>query len=601
MKESPVESAGPVAGEPATGDSGRAAPEPGAQPDPPQGLGVGVARLPAARTVLKWVYAGRSVLAAGSFLYIASIWDQAGPEVTLAASLILTATLVWTTYSFWHTHLADHTPGRNFLYGQAIFDLLLVTWIVHLTGGSETPFAPLYILVICAAAIMLPLLGGVLVGLLASALYVAEVVWNSQGAVNGHVILQLTLFTVVALLTGYLVDRLRQTGTALDEVESKLELLRLNTDDILGSIRTGIITVDGEGRLAYMNPAATEILSLTPAVWLGRPVVDALNQAAPGLGWVIEQTQRERRPIARFESGDLLEGTFVLGVSTTVMEREGDDRPAVTAIFQDITEKTRIEQLERRAERLEAVAELSASLAHEIKNPLASIRSAVEQLADSRVDADDRRILNALVVRESGRLTRLLAEFIDFARAKITVPTPVEFCAIVREVVTLVRTHPDADGRSVSLTLPRDDEEIWLRGSEDLLNRAVLNLVLNAAQWAGRDGSVDVRVELVRSDILSPVLGTHDLVRLTVSDDGPGIEPSVAENIFNPFFTRRPGGTGLGLALVQRAADAHGGIVFVDPVRGPGARGAVFTFCLPYRAGGVAEGEATTEAVEASL
>jgi two-component system, NtrC family, sensor histidine kinase PilS len=595
MTESSMESAGLR-----QASTGADQPAPG---PPPSSSGaetmpaLAASRLPAPRSVLKWIYGGRIALAVGSFLFIASIWNLASPGLTLTASLVLVASLGFTSVSFWYTHLAERAPGRNFLYGQAIFDLLLVTWIVHLTGGSQSAFAPLYILVICAAAILLPLLGGVLVGLLASALYVAEVVWNSQGAVAGHVVLQLLLFTVVALVTGYLGDRLRQTGAALGEVETRLELLRLSTDDILSSIRTGIITVDGGGRLAYLNPAATEILTLSPAEWLGKPVLEALNDAAPGLGWVIEQTQRDRRPIARFESGDLLEGSFVLGVSTTLMEREGEETPAVTAIFQDITQKTRIEQLERRAERLEAVAELSASLAHEIKNPLASIRSAVEQLADSRVDADDRSVLNTLVVRESGRLTRLLGEFIDFARTKITSPARLDFRALVRDVVTLVRAHPDAEERSVKLTGFESGDPIWLVGSEDLLHRAVLNLVLNAAQWAGRDGSVDVAIEIVHSDILSPVLGTHDLVRLTVADDGPGIEPSVAEHIFNPFFTRRPGGTGLGLALVQRAADAHGGIVFVDPVRGPGLSGAVFTLCLPYRVGAVEMADSESSAV----
>jgi two-component system, NtrC family, sensor histidine kinase PilS len=540
-----------------------------------------VPRRSSARRVLTWVYAGRLTLSTATFLAVAFVWREAAPALTLGTSFLAVAALALTAPSFWYSHLTDRPLGRNFLYGQAVFDLALVTWVVHITGGPESVFAPLYILVISAAAALLPLLGGVLVGLLASALYIGEVVWNSGVAVSPHLFLQLALFTVVALVTGYLGDRLRLTGAALGEVETRLELLRLNTDDILGSIRTGIITVDGAGRLAYLNPAAVEILSLSPREWLGRPVLDELNQAAPGLGWVIARSQSEHRPIARFESGDLLQGSFVLGVSTTVMEQDGEGPPPVTAIFQDITEKTRLEQLERRAERLEAVAELSASLAHEIKNPLASIRSAVEQLADARVDADDRAVLTTLVVRESGRLTRLLSEFIDFARAKITTAAELDFGELVRDVVALVRAHPDSGDRTVRFTIPPADEPIRLTGSEDLLHRAVLNLLLNAVQWSGAGGTVEAQVEVVHSDILSPVLGTHDLVRLTVRDDGPGVDPAEAEHIFNPFYTRRPGGTGLGLALVQRAADAHGGIVFVDSGRVSGARGAAFTLCLP--------------------
>lgn len=536
-------------------------------------------RLPGPRRVLGAIYVGRLVIAAATFLSVLLVWQQASPKLTLMVSLVLVLTSTFTAAAFWYTHLAEHEPGRNFLYGQTVFDALLVTAVVHLTGGADSPFATLYILVICAAAILLPFLGGVLVGMLASVLYMAEVVWNSRGALDGAAMLQLALFSVVALVTGYLGDRLRQTGTALGEVTTELELLRLDTDEILSGISTGILTVDGKGRLVYLNPTAAALLSLPAEQWLGRPVLEALDRAAPGLGWVIQRSQQDRRAIARFETGDLLEGSFVLGVSTTLLERPGGERPAVTAIFQDITERRRIEQLERRAERLEALAELSASLAHEIKNPLASVRSAVEQLTQPQIEPDDREVLSGLVVRESGRLSRLLSEFIDFARARVTTPEPIDFLALVREAMTLVRAHPDAEGRTLVLeptTLPK----VLVRGSADLLHRAVLNLVLNAVQWAGPGGEVRLTLDVARSDILSPVLGALDLVRLRVTDSGPGVDPEHVEQIFNPFFTLRPGGTGLGLALVQRAADVHGGVVFVDGGCPP-ARGAVFTLCLP--------------------
>src|SRR5690606_6366912 len=143
-----------------------------------------------------------------------------------------------------------------------------------------------------------------------------------------------------------------------------------------------------------------------------------------------DRTATTGMAIRRFETQPLGEESFVLGVSTTVLRREGDERPPVTAIFQDITERKRVEGLRRRAERLEAVAELSASLAHEIKNPLASIRSAVEQIASGKIEQDDARFLGALVMRESDRLSRLLGEFIDFARVKVTAPKPIDFTAL---------------------------------------------------------------------------------------------------------------------------------------------------------------------------
>ncbi|HEV2132255.1 MAG TPA: ATP-binding protein [Longimicrobiaceae bacterium] len=524
------------------------------------------------------MYIGRIVAAAVLFLVIAWAWRAALPETTLAVSLTLLGVCVFSAASFWFTHLLDRAPGTNFLYVQVLFDTLLVTWMVHLSGGQESFLSPLYILVIFAAAILLPFLGGILIGLLASILYFAAVAWGPYGSPEGVVLLQILLFSAVALLTGYVGDRLRQTGCALGAVETELRLLRLDTNDVLGSLNTGVLTVDGSGRLVYINPAAAEILSIEPHPWLGSAVIEKLDEWAPGLGWVIAQSIKRRMAISGFETGDLLNGTFVLSVSTTLLERPEAGDPPVTAIFQDITERKRMDTLERRAERLEAVAELSASLAHEIRNPLASIRSAVEQLTGGGMDPEDSTVLHNLVVRESNRLSRLLTEFLDFARVEVAAPKPVDFAALVRQAVELVRAHPDAEGRRLELQTPWQAEELTIPGAEDLLHRAVLNLVLNAAQWAGPGGRVEVAVDVLDSEILSSGLGARQLARLTVSDSGPGIPVEVVDHILDPFFTRRPGGTGLGLALVQRAVEAHGGAIFVDP---PGEHGASFTLYLP--------------------
>jgi two-component system, NtrC family, sensor histidine kinase PilS len=449
--------------------------------------------------------------------------------------------------------------------------------VVHLTGGPDSDFAPLFVLVIVAAAILLPFVGGILIGVLVSLLFFGEIVWG-RGHVDGSVVLQIALFTVVALATGYLGDRLRQTGAVLGEVETELRLLRLDTDDVLASIATGLITVDGGGRLAFINPAAADLLRLRASDWLGKPFLAKLDAVAPGLGRVIAQSAETRTPVRRFETEET--DGMVFGVSTTLIQRDEGGPPSVTAIFQDITERKRMDQLHRRAERLEAVAELSASLAHEIKNPLASIRSATEQLTGEGIDTEDRVVLGSLVVRESDRLSRLLTEFIDFARVKLRSAERVDVARLVRHAIEVVRAHPQAAGVELSLSLDATADEAAVHGDEDLLHRAVLNLVLNAVQWAGPGGRADVEVDLVESDLLEPSQGAARVVRVRVSDTGPGVPEEHVEHVFDPFFTERPGGTGLGLALVQRAADAHGGAVFVDQSRGDGW-GATFAFYLP--------------------
>jgi len=224
-------------------------------------------------------------------------------------------------------------------------------------------------------------------------------------------------------------------------------------------------------------------------------------------------------------------------------------------------------------------AGLSASLAHEIKNPLASIRSATEQLAGDGVDAEDRTVLRALVVRESDRLSRLLTEFLDFARVQVRAPEPLHLGGLVKEALDVVRAHPHAEGREVRLEVDPSAAGAVVAADEDLLHRAVLNLALNAVQWAGPGGRVEVALDAVESDILSTALSSTRAVRIRVSDTGPGVPAADAEHVFEPFFTQRPGGSGLGLALVQRAAEAHGGAVFVDEPR-PGW-GTTFTLYVP--------------------
>jgi two-component system sensor histidine kinase PilS (NtrC family) len=463
------------------------------------------------------------------------------------------------------------------MYFQVLFDAALVTTVVHLTGAKQSSFAPLYVLVIVEAAVLLPIVGGILIGVLVSILYLGDVVWSAH-ALDAGVVLQGAVFTAVALVTGYLGDRLRHTGNVLGQVETELRQLRLSTDDVLASMATGILTVDGTGRLAYLNPAGAELLGLDAARWLGRPVLDELDRAAPGLGAVIRETAERHDPIRRFETGE--QDGHMLGVSTTLVA--DTEPPSVTAVFQDITERKRFEALRRRAERLEAVAELSASLAHEIKNPLASIRSATEQLSGDGIDDEDRGVLRDLVVRESDRLSRLLTEFLDFARVQVRSFQPLRPAAVAKGAMDVVRAHPHAEGRTLDLEIDDAAAGAVVMGDEDLLHRAVMNLALNAVQWAGAGGRVEVALDVVESDILSPALDYTRAVRLRVSDSGPGVPAEEAEHVFDPFFTNRPGGTGLGLALVQRAAEAHAGAVFVDEPR-PGW-GATFTLYLPEAA-----------------
>jgi two-component system sensor histidine kinase PilS (NtrC family) len=519
------------------------------------------------------------VVAAAIFVAAQLVWARAPTENTQVASLIFALTLLFTAASAVYTEVFGPRPlSRAFLYVQTIFDVLLVTAVVHVTGGSASHFAALYILVIASGALLLPVGGGLFIALLTDVCYFAEVLLWSHTVPDVGVWLQLGVFGSVALGCGYIGARLQEAGAG---TAAELVLARLQADDILRNIRSGIVTVDARGYLLYANPAATELLGLPRRGSIGGPILPRIAMVAPELARALTRAATLKQRTNRGEDVVTLgTQTFPIGVTTTFSEIDsaGGTTTTATAIFQDISGQKRLERLHVRAGRLEAVAELGASLAHEIRNPLASIRSAVEQLSRMPQADDDARTLGALIVRESDRLSRLLGEFLDFARARVTRIQPIDVSALAGGAAALVDAHPDRrPGVRVICSVP--ETPLVIDGDEDLLYRAVFNLLLNAVQAAPAGGEVRVDVSEALADQLpAGVTMPGGGVSIRVSDNGPGIAADVRDRLFEPFITTKPGGSGLGLPVVHRAIEAHRGVVLVDT----GADGTRFTVLLPH-------------------
>ena len=532
--------------------------------------------IPTPQTLLRSVYIGRVCVAVAVYLAAALKFAVAEPLDLLVTSLLLVTTVVVTIASYWYTHFRGRSPGQTFLYAQALFDVALITAVVHITGGPQSDLTPLYVPLIAVTAVLMPPASTALVTALVGIVYVADVFYGHRTTMSGAVGLQLSVFVGVAAVTAYFASRVSVMGAEREALAGQLRQVRLEADDVLRNIPTGIVTVDGEGQLLYCNPAAEHILGFKERQWRDRSIMPEFARIAPEFWAAVTATARRGVRAMRVEATvRRADRTFPIGVTTTTLELEPGDVPRVTAIFTDISDSKRLEELHLRAERLEAVAELSSSLAHEIKNPLASIRSSVEQLGRAkRVNADE-KFLTSLVVRETDRLSRLLSEFLDFSRVRATECRPLDLHAVAAAAIRLVREHPDCPEDAV-IDLAGDPTP--MEGDEDLLHRVVSNLVLNAVQATGKGARVVVRTGRPGVHELPGGAGIESPVSLAVSDNGPGIPENLRARLFEPFVTGRVGGTGLGLAIVQRAVDAHRGLVLVDS---PPGQGTTFTVYFP--------------------
>ncbi|MFN2637813.1 MAG: nitrogen regulation protein NR(II) [Gemmatimonadaceae bacterium] len=420
--------------------------------------------------MLRVLYLGRLSLATAIFIAAIVVWRAADSTATLLATLAFVSTLLFTGGSLVFSEQRERgEPGNTFFYVQMLFDLLLVTAVVHLTQtGTPSQLAPLYILVIAISALLLPPAGVLLIAALGDVLYFGITIVDKAAAFDLPILVQLGIFGVVALGCGYIGSRLREANANREEMAAELAAFRL---------------------------------------------------------------------------------------------READ-----------------IERLHTRAERLEAVAELSASLAHEIKNPLASIRSAAELLAKVPGADDDTRTLTKLVQRESDRLSRLLSEFLDFARTGVTSVRKVDLTEIARHAAALVVAHPDKP-ENVTIRELFPSSALVVVGDDDLLHRAIFNLLLNAVQASPSGGEVRLEAaELAWHQLPAEAdRFTRGAMMLRVSDQGKGIPDSIKDSLFDPFVTTRTGGTGLGLSIVHRAVEAHHGFVLVDSA----PTGTKFTVILP--------------------
>ncbi|MCM2265248.1 MAG: ATP-binding protein [Desulfuromonadales bacterium] len=449
----------------------------------------------------------------------------------------------------------------RFVHAQLTWDLLFALAVLYLTGGVDSLYAFLFILVIVAASVFLPRSQLLVVASAAAILYgsLLDLQYyrylplfggqNFPASVQAPdvfyaVFIHVGAFFLTALLGGYLAERLRRSEAAREQRDIDYgELEELNRA-ILTNITSGLMVVNPEGRIRSFNQAAARISGFRLEEVYNRPV-EVFFPAFARIDHTPNFSLQRGEVKVKTRQGDEL----ILGYSASHVRDPQERALGLLVAFQDLTEVKVLEEQLRRADRLAAVGRLASGLAHEIRNPLASISGSVQLLReDPGIDEENRRLMG-IVIREVDRLNLLLSDFLNFARPSPLQPECVDVAVLFDELIDLLQAGGQADGVQFESLYAAP---VVLLVDRQKLRQAIWDLLINAVEAVASNGTIRISVNAVSGEIM-------------VEDSGVGINPEARDRIFDPFFTTKDRGTGLGLANVYANIEAHRGHIYVEP------------------------------------
>jgi PAS domain S-box-containing protein len=446
-------------------------------------------------------------------------------------------------------------------------DLLLVTWLAAYTGGRGSQFVLFYALVVITGGVLGRIGGGLLaaagagVGFLVLPALAAPLAGRGQ-PLDSFVRpeLMVTFLAIVGVLSGVLGERVQRTAGDLERTEKELVRVRVDNDAILRHLATGVLTVDREGVIGYLNPAAEQVLGVRVEEVAGRPVAEALPERLQALRALVLDSRDQGRGRARAELqiASALGRALPLGASTNVLRHEGE-LTGVVAVFQDLTEVREMERRVRRNETLAEVGALAAGIAHELRNGLKPISGSVELLQrELRLEGESSDLMD-LIARESGRLNKFVTDLLNYSRERDLALEPIALEPHLRDLVHTLRRDPRRS-EQVRVELAPGPQDAQASLDPEQMRQVWLNLAANALEAVGERGTLTV----------GWAVRDPEHVSVEFRDDGPGIAPEDLRRVGEPFFTTKRGGTGLGLAIAQRIVERHGGVLTLESVAGQG-------------------------------
>ncbi len=485
-------------------------------------------------------------------------------------------------------------------YFQLVGDVLLAAGLIYVTGGTQSVFAFLFYLTIINAAILMGRPAAFVTATLCSVVLLLMLVarvkpwllwWQDtylpalDGAPVYSVTVNICAFYLVGLLAGYLAKRLQEQGSELERKQLDIRELQALNQHILTSINSGVVTLDIGGRILFMNSAA-ELL-------LGVQIESVYGTAAHGSLPLIHRAVRQ---LVRLDDGSDTShwegrvgpagGKYLTVNHSMLRDGEGAHYGHIL-VLQDLTVIHEMRQDTQRQERLAAVGQLAAAIAHEIRNPLASISGCIEMLRMSSERPDDEERLMQIVIREVDRLNTLISEFLNYAKNRRRSYQRVSLHGVISETADLFQLDPELT-HDIVLEVDADAcMGVALLADVEGMRQVFWNLLRNAAQALKGEGEIQVIVRGMtgsrtpegRWENLQPMEDREKIAvfRIEVRDNGPGIPEAFRTRVFEPFFTTRKGGTGLGLATIYRIVEDHDGTIEVESSE----EGTTFVIHLP--------------------
>ncbi len=479
----------------------------------------------------------------------------------------------------------DYTERWRWLIDlQFACDGGIVTAFIYFTGGVTSYFSLLYVLPVIGAASLQFKSGGLRTAVLSTVLYGSLVLIEyagSPGYVGGLWVadvrallppVRVAAFTVaadgtamfaVALLAGSLADRLRTVNQSLADASLALADLQAYNQHVIESLTSGLATTDRSGRILTFNRAAEAIAGAHASTVMGQPAAQVLQLPAEFAALLDEDLggARARRVDYAYRAGDGTSRSIGLSAAHLVTP---DGRAGYLLTFQDVTEVRRLEHEARRRQRLAAVGEMAAGIAHEIRNPLASMRGSIQVLRTELDLSDEQARLMDIVLRESDRLNETIQAFLSYARPKPPAPAAMDVSRLLHDTATLLRNSPDVlPSHEIAVDAP--DEGLVLEADDAQLRQVIWNLATNGLRAMPEGGRLLLRAA---RDPAAERLSTV----VEVADQGVGIDTAQLDTLFQPFRGSFAGGSGLGLAIVHRIVSDHRGEVRVESEVGKGTR-----------------------------